>query len=70
MGESYNVLRKIERDLINKVRRGEMDVLDAKKERVRLRTERDEWLKDKTIETEVQWRGHSPYPNDTPAEEE
>ena len=64
MRESYNVYRKIERDVTNRRNSGQLDKEGAKKELTRHWNERDDWLKDKTMETEVQWRGNAPYPNE------
>ena len=70
MRESYNVLKRLMRLTDKQLKSGELTKEECTEMRNKYWAERHQWLKDKTITTEIQWRGESPYPNDSIVQEE
>ena len=68
MRESYNIHRKISRSLMKKVKTGELTLQQANEEIRAANLERARWLRDKHIDTTIDWKGRILYPTDTEEE--
>lgn len=70
MRESYNVLKRLTRHINKQVKSGQLTQNEANKQKQLHWAERHRWLNDKTISTEIEWRGESSYPKDSIIQEE
>ena len=68
MRESYNILRKLRRNFANQVEDGLITKEQMYKQYVTAYAERDAWLKDKHIDTTIDWKGKVKYPTDSEEE--
>tara|TARA_B100000287_G_scaffold119374_1_gene111366 strand:- start:144 stop:431 length:288 start_codon:yes stop_codon:yes gene_type:complete len=68
MRESYNIIRKLTRNLMKKVEREEITLADALEQVKEANLERARWLRDKHIDTNIDWKGRILYPTDTEEE--
>ena len=68
MRESYNIHRKLTRRLMKKVKQGELTLREALEQVREANLERARWLRDKHIDTTIDWKGRILYPTDTEEE--
>ena len=68
MRESYNIFRKLRRNLANQVEDGLITKEQMYKQYEAAYAERDAWLRDKHIDTTIDWKGKVKYPTDTEEE--
>ena len=68
MRESYNILRKLSYKLMKQVERGEITLAESLEQVKEANLERGKWLRDKHIDTTIDWKGRILYPSDTEEE--
>jgi hypothetical protein len=61
---SYNILRSFIRRLNKEFKRGEITEEEKKRRYLDLWNDRDAYLKDKTHNEGIEWRGNANYPED------